>query len=112
MWVYTGQLNVVRDGSTSIANNTLIEVANTLSSPLRFLCTDPTGNVTWLALPENGDLRVFDGTDKGDNVIEIEGSSSSIMLTINNRVTPFRGLVKCTSTSGQVLNIEVVPGGE
>ena len=110
MDIHTGQLNVVRDGSTSVVNNTVIRVVNDLTT-LSFQCTDMMGNVTWLVLPENSDLRVFDGTAKGDSNIEIQGSGSSIMLTISNRATLFRGLLKCSSTSGQVLNINVVPGG-
>ena len=110
--MYSGQLSVQRDGA-DVQNNTFIEIANTRSGPLPLRCGDSGGNVTWLILPDNGSsLLIYDGTSKGDNVYAIVGSGSQIELTIQNNVEPFRGLLKCVSTSGGVLNIQVVPRGE
>lgn len=108
-----GQFSVLRDGTTNIENNTLIEIANVRSGALTLRCADSSGgNVTWLVLPENEQLLILDGSTKGTNVYEIAGSGSQIDLTIQNSISLFRGLLKCISTSSGVLNIHVVPQGK
>ena len=64
---------------------------------------------TWVVLPANGSLIMPSSGKDGDTYIST-ASGNMAFLTIDNTNVPFRGLLKCFSSSGEVVKIEVVPG--
>ncbi len=94
-------------------NNTNIEVANAQFGVLSLECNSGSSeNVTWLVLPDNGQVLTYDGSNKGSSTYVISGSGSQVTLAIQFTITLFRGLLKCVSTSGQALSVLVVPNGK
>lgn len=96
-----------------MANNSILEVRDRLSGNLSLQCVENVEsgftNLTWFILSGNGSLIIPSG-GKDSDMYRVISSSNQANLTIDNSVTPFRGLVKCISSSGQVVSIRVVQG--
>ena len=99
-------------GGSQVENNSLVQVTSR-SGTLNFQCiehVEGTSTVlTWFVLPDNGSLFAPSSGKDGDTYrADISGNQAS--LTIQNSLEPFRGLLKCLSTSGLVVNVRVVAG--
>lgn len=104
-------LSVWQEG-VKVANNSLIEVVNRRSGDLSLQCIEHVGtsatNLAWMVLPDNGSLIIPMTEDDETYRATISGNQAN--LTIDNSVEPFRGLLKCISSSGQVISVRVVEG--
>lgn len=90
-----------------------MEITDRRSGDLNLQCIEHVGgaatNLTWFILPENGSLFAPSVGKDGDTY-RATSSSNQATLTIVNIIEPFRGLLKCWSTSGLVVSIRVVAG--
>lgn len=107
-------LGVWKDG-IQIDNNSVIVVTNRRSGDLNLECIEHVGsrlsNLTWFILPNGGPL-IVPSTQKDIDNYTIANSGNQANLTIDNSFMPFRGVLKCLSSSGQVVNIRVDGGKE
>lgn len=91
-----------------INNNSLIQITNNRNGDLNLQCLDHVeSDLTWIVLPDNGSLTIPSDEKGGSNFVAIK-SGNQANLTIENLDEPFRGLLKCISSSGQVVNVRVV----
>ena len=65
-------------------------------------------NLTWFVLPENDSLFAPSVGKEGDTYRATASSNQATLTIVNSIDEPFRGLLKCWSTSGLVVNIKVV----
>lgn len=94
-----------------INNNSLIQITNNRNGDLNLQCLDHVeSDLTWIVLPDNGSLTIPSDEKGGSNFVALK-SGNQANLTIENLDEPFRGLLKCISSSGQVVNIRVAIGG-
>jgi hypothetical protein len=100
-------------GDSQVPNNSLVEIPSTRSGTLSLQCIERVEgfltNLTWFILPDNGSLFSPSFGKDGD-VFRVMASGNQATLTIDNSVEPFRGLLKCLSPSGLVVNVKVVAG--
>lgn len=105
-------MSVWRDGN-QLENNSFVELTNRGSEKLNLQCIEHVGaaltNLTWYVLPDNGSLFAPSFGKEGD-VYRMAMSGNQATLTIDNAIQPFRGLLKCWSSSALVVNIKVVAG--
>lgn len=105
-------MSVWRDGNL-VENNSLVEVLNRHSGNLDLQCVEYVGSVstelTWFVLPDNGSLVAPSFGKEGD-VYRVGVSGNQANLSIDNSLEPFRGLLKCWSSSGEVVSVRVVAG--
>ena len=98
-------------GSSKVENNSLLEIVNRRSGNLVLQCIEHGGqsDLTWFVLPDNGTLTTPSAGKEGDTFrADISGNQAT--LTIVNSMEPFRGLLRCSSSAGVVVNIRVVAG--
>ena len=93
-----------------MANNSLVEVVNSRSPDLELQCVEHVDsvftNLTWLVLPNNGSL-VAPVSGEDSETYRVTKSGNQANLTIENS-DPFRGLLKCLSSSGREISVRVV----
>lgn len=91
----------------------VIEIINRRSGDLNLQCVEHVEsgftNLTWFILLDNGSL-ITPSEGKGSNLYTFVKSGNQANLTIDNSLEPFRGLLKCLSSSGLVVSIRVVEG--
>ena len=104
-------MSVWRRGGV-VENNSAIEIVNNLSPDLNLQCLEyinsTSTTLTWLLLPDTGPLIIPSDAKDADYRVVKAGNEAN--LTIVNTDGPFRGVVKCWSSSGLVVNIGVVEG--
>lgn len=68
-------------------------------------------NLMWIVLPDNGSLIIpTSSAGKENNVYSVIKSGNQANLTIDNSMNPFRGLLKCSSSSSRIVSVRIVEG--
>ncbi len=103
-------------GNSFVNNNSVIVIINRLSDDLSLQCLEHvesiSTNLTWYILPDGGSLVALSTTSSGKDAgnYTLSKSGNQANLTIVNSVSPFRGLLKCASSSGHFVTIVVAAG--
>lgn len=106
---FTEILSVWRSGS-QLENNSLIVIPTGLSGSLVLQCLEheqtTLTDLSWVILPDNGSL-ITPSLGKEGDIYRVDASGNQATLSIDNSQEPFRGLLKCLASSGEVVNIRV-----